>query len=137
MLRDRYQNQNPSTPNIENDQHSKSYNIQYVQIPATLKLYTNEMALDKKLYFQFGSIFGIAVHSKEKDNGISVVQEFNPLDITLLFGAGLEIQLAPHTAMQIGINYSRGLINIINSDYLTDDLIIKNDLYGIDIAIKF
>jgi hypothetical protein len=50
----------------------------------------------------------------------------------------LEIQLAPQTAMQIGINYSRGLVNIVRESGFTDDnLVIKNDLYGIDIAIKF
>ena len=121
----------------ENTHHSKSYNIQYVRLPATIKLYTNEVALDKKLYFQFGPIFDIAVHNKEKNTGISIVEEFNPLDVALLFGAGLEIQLAPHTAIQLGISYSRGLINVVRSDDLTEDLIIKNDLYGIDIGIKF
>lgn len=127
---------NLSVRNADDNQSlSKSYNIQYFQLPATLKLYTNEVALDKKLYFQFGPIFDIAVHTKETEPDLSVIEKFQPVDITLLFGAGLEIQLAPNTAMQIGINYSRGLINIVAES--TDDLNIKNDLYGIDIAVKF
>jgi len=126
--------------NLSNDinPYSKSYNIQYVQIPATLKLFTNEVALDKKLYFQFGPIFDIAVHTKEKNQSLSLINEFRPLDVTLLFGAGIELQLAPNTAMQIGINYSRGLVNIVSdADFDDEYLIIKNDLYGIDVAIKF
>ena len=117
---------------------TKSYNIQYIQLPATLKLYTNEIALDKKLYFQFGPLVEIAVHNKENNQDMKLINEIQPADITLLFGAGLEIQLAPQTAMQIGINYSRGLVNIVKETEFNDnDLVIKNDLYGIDIAIKF
>lgn len=130
-------NLNISEPN-DNSTQTNSYNIQYVQIPATLKLFTNEVALDKKLYFQFGPIFDIAVHTKENNEDFSVIEEFQPLDVTLLFGAGMEIQLAPNTALQIGINYSRGLVNIVSSSTLPNgDPVIKNDLYGIDLAIKF
>ena len=51
---------------------------------------------------------------------------------------GVEFQLGPHTALQVGLNYSRGLINIVKeASYDEMDLVIKNDLYGIDIAIKF
>ena len=117
---------------------SNSYNVQYVQLPATLKLFTNEVALDKKLYFQFGPIFDIAVHTREKKEDVNIIEEFQPLDVTLLFAAGMEIQLAPNTALQIGFNYSRGLVNIVSSSYLSENNpIIKNDLYGIDLAIKF
>ena len=117
---------------------TKSYNIQYIQLPATFKLYTNEIALDKKLYFQFGPIIEIPLHKKENDNNSQVINKIQPVDITLLFGAGIEIQLAPQTALQIGINYSRGLINIVSeSQFMDDNLVIKNDLFGIDLAVKF
>lgn len=116
----------------------KSYTVQYIQLPATLKLYTNEIALDKKLYFQFGPLIEISIHNKENKQNLKVIKRIQPVDITLLFGSGLEIQLAPQTAIQIGINYSRGLVNIVKETEFTDDnLVIKNDLYGIDIAIKF
>lgn len=122
---------------IDNTSNSFSYNIQYVQIPATLKLYTNEIALDKSIYFQFGPVFDIAVHTKDKNAGYSPISKFRPIDITLLFSVGLEIQVAPNTAIQLGINYGRGLVNILSESELSDNITIKNDLYGIDIAIKF
>jgi len=115
---------------------SQNYNIQYLQIPATLKLYTSEIALDKKLYFQLGPIFDIAIHSKENNNSLLIIDKFRPVDISLMFSAGLEIQVAPNTAIQLGINYSRGMVNVI-ADASVADLSIKNDLYGIDLAIKF
>jgi len=117
---------------------TKSYNIQYIQLPATLKLYTNEIALDKKLYFQFGPIIEFPIHKKENDNNFQVINKIQPADVTLMFGAGIEFQLAPQTAVQVGINYSRGLINIVSeSQFIDGNLVIKNDLYGIDIAVKF
>lgn len=121
-----------------NDDHqskNKGYNIQYVQLPATLKLYTNEVALDKKIYMQFGPVFEIAVHTKDHHPEIELIDKIQPVDISLLFAAGMEFQLAPNTALQVGLSYSRGLVNIGSSN--SSDLIIKNDLYGIDIAIKF
>ena len=122
---------------IDKTANSFSYNIQYVQIPATLKLYTSEIALDKSLYFQFGPLFDIAVHTKDQNASSSPISKFRPIDITLLFSAGVEIQVAPNTAIQLGINYSRGLVNILSESELSDNSTIKNDLYGLDIAIKF
>jgi hypothetical protein len=117
---------------------SKSYNVQYVQIPATLKLYTNEISLDKKLYFQFGPLIEVAVHNKETNRDVMIIDKFQPVDISLLFAAGLEIQLAPQTALQLGFNYTRGMMNVVKDSVEgTEGLVIKNDLYSIEIAVKF
>jgi len=126
-----------SGPDINSTQN-KSYNTQYVQLPASIKLYTNEIALDKKLYFQFGPLIEVAIHTKENDNNMLVIQKMQPVDVSLLFATGIEIQLAPQTSMQIGVNYTRGLINVVSKTAISaDNLVIKNDLYGIDIAVKF
>jgi len=121
---------------IEGGAESQSFNVQYLQIPATIKLYTSEIALDKKLYFQFGPSIDIALHTKEENNDIPVVDRFSPVDIMLMFAAGLEIQVAPNTAIHLGLNYSRGMVNII-ANTTVPGLSIKNDLYGIEIGIKF
>ena len=121
----------------ENSTNSLSYNIQYLQLPATLKLYTSEISLDKKLYFQFGPVFDIAVHTKENSSIASAITKFRPVDVTLLFSAGIDILVAPNTSVQLGINYTRGLVNIVSESTLTNSFSIKNDLYGIEIAIKF
>ena len=116
---------------------NQAYNIQYIQLPATIKLYTNEVALDKRLYFQFGPIIEIAVHNKESKDYLIVIQDFQPVDITLLLATGMEFQLGPNTALMAGFHYSRGLINIVKSAPGYGDLVIKNDLFGIDLALKF
>ena len=121
-----------------NSTQNKSYNTQYIQFPAILKLFTNEVALDKKLYFQFGPLVEVAIHTKENDENMNVIKTMQPIDVSLLLAAGLQVQLGPQTSMQIGFNYTRGLINTVaESGIPIDNLIIKNDLYGIDIAVKF
>lgn len=118
--------------------HTKSYNIQYIQLPATLKMYTDDIALDKKLYFQFGPIIEIPIHFKENDQNFQVIKTIQPIDITLLFSLGMELQIAPQTAIGIGLNYSRGLLNVAKeTEFHDENLVIKNDLYGIDLTIKF
>ncbi len=122
----------------EPNSFTKNYNIQYVQIPATLKLYTNEISLDKKLFFQFGPLIEIAIHNKESKQELPVIEQFRPLDISLLFATGLQFQLAPQTAIQIGFNYTRGLINVVKSSADgIGDLTIKNDIYALDLSLKF
>src|SRR5699024_4570828 len=37
-------------------QRSEDYKLQYLQIPAMIKLFTNELALDTRVYFKFGAI---------------------------------------------------------------------------------
>jgi hypothetical protein len=116
----------------------KSYNIQYVQIPATIKLFTNEIALDKRLYMQFGPLFEIVLNNKETNPQMSVVREFQPLDISLIFATGIEIQLAPQTALMLGFNYTRGLVNIAKAtETAFNGLNIKNDSYSIELVLKF
>lgn len=117
---------------------SKGYNIQYVQIPATVKLFTNEIALDKRLYMQFGPLFEIAVNDKETNPQVTVVREFQPLDISLIFATGIEIQLAPQTALMLGFNYTRGLVNIAKTtETAFNGLILKNDFYSLELILKF
>lgn len=117
---------------------SKSYNVQYVQIPATFKLFTSEVALDKRLYFQFGPVFDIAVHTRETDPDVSMINQFQPLDVTLLFATGMEIQIGAYTALGLGISYSRDLVNIVKTPAEgLQGVSIKNDLFALELSIKF
>ena len=125
-------------PQYAASSESQSYNVQYVQCPATIKLYTDEIALDKKLYFQFGPLIEVAVYDKETNQDVTIIEQFQPIDISLLFATGLEIQLAPQTAIQVGFNYTRGLINVAESiSEVAGGIEIKNDLYSIEVAVKF
>jgi len=112
--------------------------VQYLQIPATLKLYTDEVALDKRLYFQFGPLFEFKLHEKIVQG--SLPEDFVPTggNIAMLFAAGMNILVSPNTAIEVGLNYSRGLLNIFENTGTNKDIPdARSDLYGIDITMKF
>jgi len=95
-------------------------NLQYLQIPVALKLFTNEVAPDVKLYFVVGGTAGIKIQEKK----ISYKDETNLFiepalgkgysfgDVGLLLGAGAEYRLGESTTLFGGLSYNRGLINV-------------------------
>ncbi|MDZ7608668.1 MAG: outer membrane beta-barrel protein [Cyclobacteriaceae bacterium] len=112
--------------------------VQYLQIPATLKLFTDEVALDKRLYFQFGPVVEFKLHERTVQG--SLPEDFVPGggNITMLFAAGMNVLVSPNTAIEVGLNYSRGLINIFEYSGMTEDIPnVRSDLFGIDITVKF
>ena len=68
--------------------YSEAYNPQYLQVPITLKLFTEEIGLDKKIYFQFGG----TVDFKTNDEGDTenIVTSFRFIDLNSLLAIGLE-----------------------------------------------
>ncbi len=121
-----------------NDRVTQAYSLQYIQLPATLKFYTNEIGLDKRIFFQFGPTFDIKISEKlkEGDKSFRVVDDFRFFDMTLYMAAGLEYQIGNTTRVYGGLSYSRGLINAA-SDAVNDDILYKNDYIGLDLGVMF
>jgi len=120
------------------EEESIDLRVQFLQIPATLKLYTDEIALDKRLYFQFGPVIEFKLHEKTVQG--SLPENIIPTggNITMLFAAGINVLVSPNTTIEVGLNYSRGLINIFEYSGTKDDIPdVRSDLFGIDVAIKF
>ena len=126
-----------ATSAADNSVLTEEYNLQYLQIPLTIKLYTNEIALDTKLFFNLGATAEIAISEKfDKDN--VVIEDFKFFDTALVLGAGVEHKLGTNTAIYGAIVYNRGLVNPI-SDALDvgEKILLKNDLISLDIGVKF
>ncbi len=117
---------------------TQAYSLQYIQLPATLKFYTNEVGLDKRVFFQFGPTFDIKISEKLKDGdkSVKVIDDFRFFDMSLYMGAGLEYQIGNTTRVFGGISYSRGLINAA-SDAINSDIIYKNDYFGLELGVMF
>ncbi len=117
---------------------TQAYSLQYIQIPATLKFYTNEVGLDKRIFFQFGPTLDFKVSEKLKDGdkSIRVVDDFRFFDMTMFVAVGLEYQMGNTTRVFGGISYSRGLINAAKNA-LSDDIIYKNDYIGLELGVMF
>ncbi len=115
---------------------SEDYKLQYLQLPATLKMFTNELALDTRLYFQVGGIPEIKIDEK-KTSGDTFVRKFRAIDFSVMAGFGIEYRLGVSSTAFAGISYSRGLINAASKRFDNHDFKLKHDLISLDFGIKF
>ncbi|AHJ95988.1 porin family protein [Hymenobacter swuensis] len=127
--------------------------LQYLQVPLTVKLFTNDIATDTKLYFQLGGSLNAAIAGRidgEKrftdpgSNTPNVETKASKYvivpDAGLRAGFGVEYQLGQSTKVLAGLSYHRGLLNIDN--YFGDergfkDVELKNSEFALDLGIKF
>lgn len=116
----------------------EEYRLQYLQIPATLKLFTNEIAPDLKGFLQVGSALEILVFNEADDPAFNTVESFTPIDIPVILGAGVEYRVGINTALFGGFSYQRGLINAVNEAAQGfGDLQLRNTVFSIDLGVKF
>lgn len=131
------------------------FNLQYLQLPATMKLYTNEIAVDTKLYFQFGATADIKLQQKLLNNPtFDYVNKFKFYNFSALLGAGVQFQMGQNTYIFGGVTYQRGLMNsiVVNRNFQTTDaqgnpvtltlpdkkaIQLKTDLLSLDLGIRF
>lgn len=121
----------------EPDLLEKMHRLQYLEVPLLLKLYTDEFALDKRFYTECGLVPAILIHQEQTQLEYPLITGFRPVDLALHLGAGAEFQLGPRTLFQLGLSYSRGLINIAKSDVLNAGLIFKNSMVSLDIGLRY
>lgn len=114
----------------------EEYNLQYLQVPATIKLFTNELALDKRLYFQLGGVTEIKIHEKN-EGADNYIEKFRFFDFSVMAGFGLEYRIGVSSTIFGGISYTRGLINAASKRKNDYDFSVKNDLVSLDFGIMF
>lgn len=125
------------TPTTTNSiDSSRNTILQYVQIPLTFKLYTNEIATDMKLYFQIGATADILIGGKEVGSKERETEGYKRFDSTILLGAGVKYALGENTAMLFGLRYTRGLINALSAP-LKEEYKVINDMISLDLGIQF
>ena len=127
-----------------NNTHEQTYKMQYIQLPATLKLFTNELALDTRVYFQLGTLLDIKVSDKAQEDYTTSPSPGEFIDRTRFFdlgvylGSGVEYRLGYNTILFGGIFYNRGLINAVTRTLNAGpDINVKNDLIGLELGVKF
>jgi hypothetical protein len=126
--------------------------LQYLEVPVTVKLFTNDIATDTKLYFQLGGSLNAAIAAKingEKrytDPGKPTADGSKALDhvilpdAAVLAGFGAEYQVGQSTKVFAGISYHRGLVNIekyFDKERGFQDVTLKNSEFALDLGIKF
>ncbi|MBC6699648.1 porin family protein [Hymenobacter sp. BT190] len=124
--------------------------LQYLEVPVTVKLFTNDIATDTKLYFQLGGSLGGAISGKIDGNkrytDPGTGQESKALDhviipeAAVLLGVGAEYQVGQSTKVFGGISYHRGLLNIdkyFDNERDFQDVTLKNSEVALDLGLKF
>ncbi|MGV3637209.1 MAG: porin family protein [Flavobacteriales bacterium] len=126
-------------PFIENNQQltkelTSDVNLQYIQIPLTMKLMTKEIGY-MRYYGQLGFDASFNVRAKADfddvvvdTTGIKFVQvededikdQIQPLRAGLVVGAGLEYNFSGSTTLQAGITYNNGLTNLLKKVEVID-----------------
>ncbi len=86
---------------------TEEYDHEYLQVPILLKLYTNEVLLDTKLFFNFGLIpevrLNSALNSTTSPNS-NLIFEWNDLDLAGNFGGGVERGIGVNTRVIAALN---------------------------------
>ena len=130
---------------------SQKIAIQYVEVPVTIKLFTNEIAPDVRLYFQLGG--SLAVPISTRINGdkyyndpylsppqTSAGDHIFSIDANGILALGTEYQLGKSTKVLAGLSYHRGLIDLdryFEKNRNFSDVAIKNDVFALDLGMKF
>lgn len=115
--------------------YTEDYSPQYLQVPLTLKLLTEEIGLDKKIYFQFGGTIDFKTNQQGEEENI--VQSFRFFDLNSLLAIGLEYGLGINTKLFGGLIYQRGLLNVIGENLYGENFKLRNDFVGLEVGIIF
>lgn len=115
----------------------EDYKLQYLQLPLTLKLYTNEIQPDIKAYFQLGFLAEVKIFSEPFEDDYVLIEDFKLYDTSFVFGAGVEYGAGLSSLLYGGIFYNRGLINVVDEANITDDLAARLDMFTLQVGLKF
>lgn len=117
----------------------EAHRIQYLQVPVSLKLFTNEFSLDKKIFFQFGGIAEVNINEKvEAGSEALLIEEVQFFDFSVMAGAGVEYKMGVNTIVYGGLSYHRGLVNAVSANNdLYGKAVLKNDYIALNLGIKF
>jgi opacity protein-like surface antigen len=114
---------------------SSTYNLQYLEIPLTLKLKTNEIG-SMTYYMQIGIAPGFNIRARQSYDGtiqvkdsagvihntptsdekIDVMDDINSLNVSMILGAGVEYTLSGTTVLLGGIQFSNGFTDVFDTD---------------------
>jgi len=121
---------NTNTSNIVAEQ----YSLEYLEIPLTIKLFTNDIGVDSRIYFQTGFTIDFLVNWRPINQSYDQVQDLNVFDASFYVGGGFDKKLGVTNAFFVGIFFQRGLVDVANN---TPAVTLKNDVLGLDLGFRF
>ena len=140
-----------SSPNATATRVEQKIAMQYLELPLTIKLFTNEVAPDTRVYFQVGGSLAVPVQARINGNK-NYVDTFNAnnetsasshvfaVDANLIGAVGAEYQLGQSTKFLAGLSYHHGLVDLdryFEKNRGFSDVAIKNSVFSLDLGLKF
>ena len=102
----------------------QSIKINYVDIPLTLKLKTNQIGYIS-YYGNFGVNLGLRYQSKSdfeyldfdniKKSDVNTSSDIKFMNINLVVGGGIEYNLSGNTNIMMGLTYNNGFVNVLDA----------------------
>lgn len=128
--------------NNASEKRENAYKVQYLDIPLTLKLKTNEVA-GKTFYGQFGLGTGIKIRAREDASYSSTLVEssnknhnigssINIFRLGLIAGAGAEWHYNENSRFITGVTFNNGF-----TDVLKNDNSLRNSYIALNLGILF
>lgn len=128
----------------------RDYRFRYLEIPAVLKLKTNQMG-EFRYFGQIGLGLGIRMTSKGRDefalNNQTLLVDFDNIDsqtrlfrTSMIVGAGIEYPFDNNTAAIMSLNFNNGLNNVLkgkNSVFADTDHEAKANFIEVSIGLMF
>lgn len=131
------------TTNILLSTKNSTYRLQYLDIPLTLKMKTNEINYIV-YYARIGGSFGVALNGKAEEEYVSLNGKFNEtttidklgsdmafMRANFLIGGGLEYSLGGTTTALVEASFTNGLT------YLLDDTKAIGNFMALKVGIMF
>lgn len=128
--------------------------MQYAQIPATFKVFTNEFVDNMKVYFQLGAIAEAKIGDKLKSSdpdlttitGYDYEKWYQFINMGVISSVGVEYALSDNNSVFGGFFYQRGIVNqarnykssITDADYdFAKKAKVGLSSLGLEIGFKF
>ncbi|AQG81412.1 PorT family protein [Spirosoma montaniterrae] len=118
------------------------YNLQYLQVPLTVKMFANNIGPNVRLYVQTGGLLSLKLAERalqQERNGLYLAEsggdrrQYSFGDVELLLGTGVQYKINNVNAFNLGVSYQRGLLNVSRANQLTS----KNRVVSLDLGFKF
>ena len=119
----------------------EQYEIQYLQLPLLLKLYTSEITLDTRIYVELGVTGALKInHRITKLDGDQPISKLRWWELGGQLGCGVEYNFSLFTSLFAGISYQPALSSILlpqATDSNSPSLFGYADLITIDVGVRF